>query len=219
MTKIIELVRSLLEMEEVPSPHAPTVLEDPPLVPQVEAKVANIDEVVDIWDDCHLYEHRLLTYRSSLPRHALALLADRQSQEDDEHREVAEASKKMIDPISSTSAAGGDHHQGLKPAQEDAGELLTIELYQHKTSFRALNTVGLTVWKSVRTTVCLHTCVRVRPWRTATDRSCGVSCRAVCRVLVDYVASQDRAWRWRDIWRSCGGRRDPPSWRGSASSN
>ncbi len=150
-------------MEGVPSPPAPTVLEDPPLVPPVEAKVANIDEVVDIWDDCHLYEHRLLTYRSSLSRHALTPLADRQSQEDDEHREVAEASKKMIDPTSSTSAAGGDHHQGLKPAQEGAGELLAIELYQHKTSFRALNTVGLTVWKSVRTTVCLHTCVRVRP--------------------------------------------------------
>ncbi|ELR21422.1 uncharacterized protein ACA1_183580 [Acanthamoeba castellanii str. Neff] len=132
-------------MEVVPSP-SPTVLEDPPLVPQAEAKVANIDEVVDIWDDCHLYEHRLLTYRSSLPRHALTPLADQQSQEDDENREVAEASK--IDPTSSTSATGGDDHQELQPAREDVGELLTIELYQHQTSFRALNTVGLTVWKS-----------------------------------------------------------------------
>ncbi len=187
-------------MEGVPLPPAPTVLEDP-LVPQVVAKVANIDEVVDIWDDCHLYEHRLVTYRSSLPQHALAPLADPQSQEDDEHREVVEASKKMIDPTS--SAAGGDHHQGLKPAQEDAGELLTIELYQHKTSFRALNTVGLIVWKSVRTTVCLHTCVRVRPWRTATDRSSVVSCVS----LVDHVASQQSVALARyleELWRQEG---------------
>jgi hypothetical protein len=162
-------------MEVVPSP-SPTVLEDPPLVPQAEAKV----EVVDIWDDCHLYEHRLLTYRSSLPRHALTPLADQQSQEDDENREVAEASK--IDPTSSTSATGGDDHQELQPAREDVGELLTIELYQHQTSFRALNTVGLTVWKSVRTpSACTHACVcgLSVPRLTIMCHVCRV-CRVVC---------------------------------------
>jgi hypothetical protein len=83
----------------------------------------NIDDVVvDTWDDCHLYEHKMLTYTSSLP-------------------------SCSVSSGSETAAAG-------KEAEVEAGtpkpRRLVIQLYQQQTSFRALNTVGLTVWKSVR---------------------------------------------------------------------
>jgi hypothetical protein len=88
-----------------------------------------IDKVVDEWDDSHHYERKVLVYRSSVPS-----------------------------GLCSPGCKGGQTEckeetpQTTTPPQDASDESapLTIRLYQHQTSFRALNTVGLTVWKSVR---------------------------------------------------------------------
>jgi len=106
--------------------------------------------------------------------------------------------------VCNVATANGTAGTAASAGQGSSQQPLTVRLYQHQASFRALNTVGLTVWKSVHKAHIFLFLVQFTLFG---------------KLFNNHIHTGSRVWLWHAIWKTCGGVRELLVWPTNASSS